>query len=111
VGLGGLAERCHQAAVVAGARREHDVARLDIVQLDGGEVGAGTADAGRDDGDGLPRGDELELVLDGVDDRAVGRRASELVSAAFRGLPPRPGMAVSSFSSSHWGRAAAGDGD
>ena len=72
--LGGLAEGRHQAAAVVGAGGQHDVARLDAVQRDRGEVGAEAAggDAGRDDGHGLAGGDELELVLDGLDEGAVG---------------------------------------
>jgi hypothetical protein len=32
VGLGGRAEGRHQAAAVAGAGRQHDVARLDVLE-------------------------------------------------------------------------------
>jgi hypothetical protein len=72
--LGASAERGYQAAAVAGAGGEHDVGRVDVVEGDGGEAGvhAVGAQAGRDDGDGLPGGDELDLVLDGVNERAVG---------------------------------------
>jgi len=37
--LRALAERRHQAAAVAGPAGEHDVARLDVLEGDGGEVG------------------------------------------------------------------------
>ena len=75
--LGGLAEGRDQAAAVVGAGGQHDVARLDAVQRDRREVGADGAgrDAAGDDRYGLPGGDELVLVLDGGDERAVGRRA------------------------------------
>lgn len=36
----GLAEGCHQAAAVADVGGEHDMARLDAMQGDRGEVGA-----------------------------------------------------------------------
>src|SRR5207248_2903146 len=75
VGLGGLAEGREQAVVVAGAGRQHDVTRIDAVQGDRGEVGA-EAGAGRDDGYGLPTGDEFEFVLEGFDEGTVGCRAS-----------------------------------
>jgi hypothetical protein len=57
--LGVFAERRDQPAAVVGAGGEHDVARVDVVQKDRGEVRmqATGAQAGRDDGDGLPGGD------------------------------------------------------
>jgi len=39
-------------------------------------AGAGGPDTGRDDGHGLAGGDELELVLDGLDEGTVGGGAS-----------------------------------
>ena len=76
--MGRFAERRHQTAPVAGAGGKHDVARLDAVERNCGEVGVQgfSPQASRDDGDSLTGGDELELVLDGVDERAVGRRGS-----------------------------------
>jgi hypothetical protein len=60
--------------VVAGACGQHDVAGLDAFERDRSDVGveAVAAQASRDDRHGLPGGYELELVLDGVDDGAVG---------------------------------------
>lgn len=54
--------------MVAGAGRQDDMARLDVVQGDRGEVGAEAvgADAGRN-GQGLPGGDKFEFVLEGFD--------------------------------------------
>ena len=70
VSFGAFAEGRHEAAVVAGGGGQDDVARLDAFEGNGGEVGAqaADADAGRDDGHGLPAGDEFELVLDGFDE-------------------------------------------
>ncbi len=53
--------------MIAGAGRKHDAARVDAVQGDRGEVGAGP-DAGRDDGYGLAAGDEVVFVFDGFDE-------------------------------------------
>ena len=72
--MGGLAERRHETVAVTGAGRQRHVARLDAFQGDRGEVRAGAFGArpARDDGHGLPCGDELVLVLDGLDDGTVG---------------------------------------
>ena len=78
MGVRVLTEIRHEAAAVVGAGGQHDVARLDPVQRDRGQIGAEAvgAQAGRDDGHGLPGGDELELVLEGHHERAVGRGAA-----------------------------------
>ena len=62
--MGRFAERRHQTAPVAGAGGKHDVARLDAVERNCGEVGMQgfSPQASRDDGDSLTGGDELELV-------------------------------------------------
>jgi hypothetical protein len=76
--VGGLAEGRHQAAAVPGAGGQHDVARLDVVQGNRGEVVAAVPGrpAAGDDGHGQPGGDQLVLVVDGVDEGAVGCGAS-----------------------------------
>src|ERR1017187_597438 len=78
VGAGVSAERGDQAAAVVRARCEDDLARLDALQGDRGQVRAQAQVSGssRDDRHGLPSGDALELVLDGLDQRAVGRGPS-----------------------------------
>src|SRR5262249_54066012 len=66
----------------------------DVGQRDRGEVGAEAAgaQAGRDDGHGLPGGDELELVLDGLDQGTARRRASVRPGVdAPEGVWVRPG--------------------
>src|ERR1022692_1195106 len=78
VRLGILAEGCDEAAMVAGAGSKRDVAWLDPLQGNRGEVGthAADGDAGRDDGHSLPAGYQLDLVLDSPDEGTVGRGAA-----------------------------------
>jgi hypothetical protein len=78
VSFGAFTEGRDEAAVVAGAGGQDDVARLDAFEGNRGEIGAqaGDAGAGRDDGHGLRAGDEFELVLDGFDEGTVGCRVS-----------------------------------
>jgi hypothetical protein len=93
VGLSVCAEGCQEAAPVAGAGGQHDVARFDAVQRDRGEVGTEVVVAGRDDGHGLSGGDELVFVLDGFGDGAVGCRASAGPGVdAPEGAPGRVGL-------------------
>ena len=95
---GSLAKGGDEAVAVAGPGGDHDVAGFDAVEGDGGEVGSeARSGTGRDDGDAAARGDELQLVLDGVDDRLLGQvRALGPASEVLRRAP--------------WGMAQAGDG-
>ncbi|WP_249227274.1 hypothetical protein [Kutzneria sp. CA-103260] len=68
--MGDFAEGDDQAAVVGGAGSQHDVAGFDVMEWDGGEVGADAG--GGDDGDGVTGGDQFDLVGVGVDEGAVG---------------------------------------
>jgi len=92
--------------VIAGAGRKHDAARVDAVQGDRGEVGAGP-DAGRDDGYGLAAGDEVVFVFDGFDEGAVWCRASVGPGVdAPVGVPGRVGQPGDRFA----GDVVEGDG-
>src|SRR5262245_52278223 len=75
VGAGDLAERRHQPVTVAGAGGDDDVAGLDVLQRDRGEVGAEprTAEAFGHDRDHFTGGDQLQLVLHRLDQRATRR--------------------------------------
>jgi 23S rRNA (uridine2479-2'-O)-methyltransferase len=76
-GSGAPAEGRHETVPVAGTGSEHDVAGLDILERDRGQVRAQAmrvAVAG--DGHGPSGGDEFQLVLDAVKGRAVGCRAA-----------------------------------
>jgi len=89
--LSAFPEGRYQEAVVAGACGQRDVGGLDAFERDRSDVGveAVAAQASRDDRHGLPGGDELELVLDGVDERA-GDMPVDLVIEKW-GWPTRLG--------------------
>lgn len=61
-----------KAAVIIGARGQYSVARLNSRQGYGGEAGAqaGQTRGRGDDDDDFPGSDHLQLVLDGLDERA-----------------------------------------
>ena len=73
MGFGEFAESRHETAAVPGPSRQHDMAGLDVLQGDGGDVWAqATAVKAGRNGDRLPGGDDFELVLERVDERAIG---------------------------------------
>lgn len=88
--LRGLDKLRDEEAGVRSAGGDDDLAGLDLVDWNGDEAGAEgvTQVAGRDDGDGVPLGDGLKLVVVGVG-KGGAERGGVVVRAGFE--PPEGG--------------------